>query len=165
MQQEIPPIRVNSQVQLPRRIPAQTLVAIAVPHERNRAAAEIEGSTVGRADRFHAAGIVENFRIRDRSTKRRHVGVRIVNQQLSDLVDRFRIDVRLVALDIHNDVRIGQVLANDFGDPVCTAGMIAGHLDLRPEAGHRRRNLKAVRRDEQIRLVAVLASENRRATR
>ena len=88
---------------------------------RNHAAAEIQRPARGVENHLHAGRVFELPAAADRRGQRAHHGRGIVLQQLDGQVDRRPGDLRLVALQVDDDLGVGHP-PGDFGDAIGAAG-------------------------------------------
>src|SRR5207249_1217406 len=91
-------------------------VRAAVADKRDRAAAEIQRPAATVADQLDAVGIAVRLVSWNRGGQRRYDGLRVFLQQLGQKVEGRGIDLRLVALQVDDDVRIQR--PGDLGNSV-----------------------------------------------
>src|SRR5262249_45283852 len=105
LQQELAPVCVDTQVlQKSGRLAAE--IRLAVTHVRNRATAEIERPPARIANYLYAIGIGPLLHGGNRSCQSRHIGFRIALQKRRQLIERCRLDQRLISLQVDEDVAI-----------------------------------------------------------
>jgi hypothetical protein len=92
--------------------------------------------------------IVEFAAAGDRRRQRRHFDARMLGQRLHQQIDVRRVDLRLVALDVHDDFRVAARAADDFGDAIGAARMFAGHFDAAAKAADGTGDFQAVGGDD-----------------
>ena len=110
----------------------------------DRAAAEIKRPARAVENHLHAGRVFQLPPAADRRGQRGHRRARRPLQQLDGQVDRAAGDLRLVALDVDDDIDAGHP-PGDLGHAIGAAGgRGAGHVDLAAEGPHRVEDLLVV---------------------
>ena len=146
LQEKLAAIGVQPDVLIERRRHRAQQGVVPLPGMRNHAAAEIQGPAGASNTTFTQAGSSNCRRRADRRGQRAHHGLRVCSEEFDGQIDRRAGDLRLVALDVDDDVDVGHP-SGDLGHAIGAAGGAGiGHFGLAAERPHGSENLLVVRR-------------------
>ena len=145
-------IRVEADMSVERRPAAARIAGV-----RNGRAREVQREAAAIDDDLDDVRVGELGRVVDAPVERRHLTRRGRRERRDRLVDGARVEQRLVALHVDDDVAVER--RGDLGEP------IGAGLDGRPASAARRRRTRATRVAIRRSSVATMTRDDRPATR